>query len=282
MLLTRLHRSQSLLPAWTASHRLHHVRHYVNPVARFGVSQTANGRPRLGPLSVVGRTKDHELERQKSVTPSTEFTTNRAPRRDIDTFPNIQTRGHGQNSNARLDSRPKHSLAPKTHKREHPNILLDKQCQSPSSTPKVPENTIGPKLPRKSISKLSLFEQLFPDEVGNTTVQAKKNGKFLKEDQPLLKEADWAKEWKTISSNWASQNTITTTSEQELADTHMAKGFDPQVLRRRRDASVLILSNASKFLAESDFLRLSTKGQHIEGWTSGIIKGMPISIPATV
>ncbi|TAQ87138.1 hypothetical protein B7494_g4522 [Chlorociboria aeruginascens] len=43
----------------------------------------------------------------------------------------------------------------------------------------------------------------------------------------------------------------------------------------RREASVLVLNGASKNLEESDFFRLSPKGEHIEGWTSGILKVIP-------
>ena len=38
---------------------------------------------------------------------------------------------------------------------------------------------------------------------------------------------------------------------------------------------VVVLDGASPNLEESDFFRITPKGTHIEGWTSGIIKGMP-------
>jgi hypothetical protein len=43
--------------------------------------------------------------------------------------------------------------------------------------------------------------------------------------------------------------------------------------KQRREASVLVLNCAPSSLAESDFFRLGPKGNHIQGWTSGIIKG---------
>jgi hypothetical protein len=43
---------------------------------------------------------------------------------------------------------------------------------------------------------------------------------------------------------------------------------------RRREAAVLVLNGASKRLEESDFFRVGQKGTHIQGWTTGIIKGM--------
>ena len=42
--------------------------------------------------------------------------------------------------------------------------------------------------------------------------------------------------------------------------------------------TVLLLSALTKTLEESDFFRLSPRGEHIEGWTSGIIKGMLLSL----
>jgi hypothetical protein len=43
--------------------------------------------------------------------------------------------------------------------------------------------------------------------------------------------------------------------------------------RHKGKASVLILNCASKTLEESDFFRVSPRGEHIEGWTRSIIKG---------
>jgi hypothetical protein len=45
-------------------------------------------------------------------------------------------------------------------------------------------------------------------------------------------------------------------------------------LRQPTLPSVLVLNACSKTLEESDFFRLGPKGEHIEGWTSGIIKGV--------
>lgn len=48
---------------------------------------------------------------------------------------------------------------------------------------------------------------------------------------------------------------------------------DNEATLKRQNASVLVLSNASKALVESDFMRLSPRGRHIDSWASGIIKG---------
>jgi len=50
---------------------------------------------------------------------------------------------------------------------------------------------------------------------------------------------------------------------------------DKQNVQVQRDANVLVLSNASKSLSESDFMRLGAKGKHIAGWTGGITKVIP-------
>ena len=43
--------------------------------------------------------------------------------------------------------------------------------------------------------------------------------------------------------------------------------------RHTETSHVLILNCASKTLEESDFFRVSPRGDHIEGWTRGILKG---------
>ncbi|RDL31429.1 uncharacterized protein BP5553_09638 [Venustampulla echinocandica] len=44
---------------------------------------------------------------------------------------------------------------------------------------------------------------------------------------------------------------------------------------QRTKASVLVLNCAMNSLEESDFFRVNPRGEHIEGWTSGIIKVIP-------
>ena len=41
----------------------------------------------------------------------------------------------------------------------------------------------------------------------------------------------------------------------------------------RRPGGMLILSATSKNLMESDFMRLAVRGQHVEGWVGGLLKG---------
>lgn len=57
---------------------------------------------------------------------------------------------------------------------------------------------------------------------------------------------------------------------------------DPHTLRQRLAATVLVISCASRTLSLSDFIRLSPRGEHIEGWTSGIIRVIPGRDPETL
>ncbi|KFZ11697.1 hypothetical protein V501_04605 [Pseudogymnoascus sp. VKM F-4519 (FW-2642)] len=58
--------------------------------------------------------------------------------------------------------------------------------------------------------------------------------------------------------------------------------LDPHTLRQRLAATVLVISSTSRHLALSDFIRLSPRGSHIEGWTSGIQRVIPGRDPTTL
>jgi len=61
--------------------------------------------------------------------------------------------------------------------------------------------------------------------------------------------------------------------------------IDPDLRHAERSAqdfteggkTVLVINSVSRSLVESDFYRLSPQGQHMEGWTSGLTKGMSFS-----
>ena len=122
----------------------------------------------------------------------------------------------------------------------------------------------------------SLFELLFPEEtVVNKRPVEKQLGRL-----PVFK-------WDQSSTEKAS--TKETNHGGMRDDGNMSRRFAPlhqptenieagrRVSKEKVSAgrtSVLILGAASKTLEESDFFRLSPKGEHIEGWTSGITKGM--------
>jgi hypothetical protein len=147
------------------------------------------------------------------------------------------------------------------------------------------EGLFGPrkeeyKTPRTAPPK-SLFEELFPEEravVNNEVKPTPKQTKQL-DKLPTFEWQETAMPQSAVDLREQRQREL----EREQAEWGTSvgrRGLSPVMLERmreveeqeRREASVLVLSSASKTLEESDFFRLSPKGQHIEGWTSGIIK----------
>jgi hypothetical protein len=120
-----------------------------------------------------------------------------------------------------------------------------------------------------SAHTLSLFEELFPEEAKASEKEA--NVPKYKLTSPgllrdgFLREFEWAKSKQFRSS----RDDKPDAQNESMGNTRR----DEQEIKQRQDASVLVLANASKNLSLSDFLRLSPKGQHIDGWASGIMKG---------
>jgi hypothetical protein len=115
---------------------------------------------------------------------------------------------------------------------------------------------------------LSLFEELFPEDSRREKSSTTANGRHKFSVRRLAGSSKLEKQ-------------ITGTDETTLTwSARRAKNYEDQI-RASQDTSVLLLSNASKSLILSDFLRLSPKGEHIDGWASGIIKGTSplLSIP---
>ena len=116
---------------------------------------------------------------------------------------------------------------------------------------------------------LSLFEELFPEEAKASEEKTKIEGINEISRGPLrdefLREFEWAK---------SKQFRLPGDRKPDARNESTGNArHDEQESKQRQDASVLVLTNASKNLSLSDFLRLSPKGQHIDGWASGIIKG---------
>ncbi|KAG0650558.1 hypothetical protein D0Z07_3262, partial [Hyphodiscus hymeniophilus] len=117
----------------------------------------------------------------------------------------------------------------------------------------------------------SLFEELFPEDSTfkeREEKTAKKLPTFEWHDAP---EIDWKETMKKTpaeKTSWsvpflsAAQSSISTLSQTKAASA---------LRQRKSEVGVLVLRCASKTLEESDFFRLGSKGQHIEGWTSGIL-----------
>jgi hypothetical protein len=123
---------------------------------------------------------------------------------------------------------------------------------------------------KKKTPRSNIFEELFPEE--------RKKRDDLEREKQLEKLPPF--EWNERSEAGLTGREV---KEEQIREQHqpvpMQKDFDfrgvsSQETLLRREASVLILSGASKTLEESDFFRVSPKGEHIEGWTSGILKGL--------
>jgi hypothetical protein len=132
---------------------------------------------------------------------------------------------------------------------------------------------------------LSLFDELFPDEESQARSQREKAAE---------KELDKLPAFKWNSTN--SAPSATDGREREREERRVKHKTIPQRedqvqylptrlnIQHHRDdlgreagavalPSLLVLDACSKNLEESDFFRLGSRGEHIQGWASGIIKG---------
>lgn len=72
------------------------------------------------------------------------------------------------------------------------------------------------------------------------------------------------------SPSWGRYNQIPEQSATVSAQDALSKLREASV---RPGAKLMVLRGVSKQLEESDFFRLDFKGDHIEGWARGLIKG---------
>ena len=126
--------------------------------------------------------------------------------------------------------------------------------------------------PNQSKSKRSLFDELFPEE----SEAAKQSEKKFVDKLPAFEwhdasELDWkdtAEKAAKSKRHWIDEVALATPNP-----TSVEKMAPPAAQQTKSELGLLLLKCASKTLEESDFFRLGSKGQHIEGWTSGILKG---------
>ncbi|KAI9645275.1 hypothetical protein NHQ30_006010 [Ciborinia camelliae] len=128
----------------------------------------------------------------------------------------------------------------------------------------------------------SLFEELFPEE--RLPPSLPRSPRF--KPPPLVRSPKLPMfEWTSNIETFNEAEVRRRAAEKERKDWNIVgkeRGREAEDAHQRREASVLILNCASKTLEESDFFRLSPKGEHIEGWTSGIIKIIPGRDPQTL
>ena len=127
---------------------------------------------------------------------------------------------------------------------------------------------------------LSLFEELFPEE-SKVSHKVKRSPAIIGDATSPVQRIESVK-WATPTASPLSFKLVKHIALKEKtpifspdAQNYSAQiaGVDQHQFPEYRDVHVLVLSNASKSLSLSDFLRLSPKGEHIDGWASGIIKG---------
>ena len=126
-----------------------------------------------------------------------------------------------------------------------------------------------------STRKLSLLEELFPEDVKKAEAEKrKKQDEVEYDDVPRLPPLNFDGLLKDLG---AGTDTPQVQTQQKLrAREAMLDAF------RQQRLTVLVLSRASKSLAESDFRRIAPKGMHIEEWRGpgDILKGRPHHFPA--
>ncbi len=165
--------------------------------------------------------------------------------------------------------------------------LLQELATSSSNTPAPrPFSPEEKKPPSKPAESLSLFDELFPEESRAINI-AKREAEQRLEKLPAFnwipeevygdgkeKERQERKErLYTIPKQHDTRPDSAKNQSTFLANQteHVEAQKEPDI--QWRQAGVLILQACSKTLVESDFFRIGPKGNHIEGWTSGIVKG---------
>ncbi|KAI0117207.1 hypothetical protein F4814DRAFT_279647 [Daldinia grandis] len=151
------------------------------------------------------------------------------------------------------------SVAAAAWRLSHTALLHGSTSQpDPSSTSSQANSDSNDDAPQPK--RPSLFEQLFPDEaksLGKNTTPKPSWASHLLDDPP--------------------QPSPDTEPNDEDGDGDRKSGDVPL-----RAKSMLILSAASKHLAESDFLRLGPQGTHVEGWVGGITRVIQARDPDTL
>ncbi|RYP05062.1 hypothetical protein DL765_009957 [Monosporascus sp. GIB2] len=129
--------------------------------------------------------------------------------------------------------------------------------------------------------KISLYEELFPDERHarrplDDTSYSRWASQLLEEPPHILDVPEGG--IAGIAADLGRDSAATTPNDAAAAASP-SPAPAPAVPRAK---CMLVLSAASKNLMESDFLRLGVKGQHVEGWVSGIVKVIQARDPDTL
>lgn len=136
---------------------------------------------------------------------------------------------------------------------------------------------------------LSLFEELFPEEA----LAREKREKRALENLEKLPAFNWTPEFRRgveyekaqarereRETRKAALHAIPAqpvANDRKFSIDSQYKGIQPETkkgdLSGSRRYAVLVIGSCSTSLEESDFYRVTAKGQHVEDWTRGIVKG---------
>jgi hypothetical protein len=188
----------------------------------------------------------------------------------------VSARGKSLESWAPVNLSKPGSLPPQPPMREK---MKKKRATEP--TPRDEKQTTVVQQP----SALSLFDELFPEERHTKTPEQR----LVEHRLDKLPAFNWSPE---INIDDYDEEHTQSEPEQDPfhqipqrrpsnSATQYTPVSSPPLARPSREQdqalsgreSILVLSACSKTLEESDFFRLSPKGQHIEGWKSGLLKG---------
>ena len=118
---------------------------------------------------------------------------------------------------------------------------------------------------------LSLFDELFAKE---------EQSSWSRRQKPRKLEKLPAFNWKggsaitNLDHKGGYESSSGTSQTDSLVDLRKGSAFhDAREESTSSKPAVLLVSSLSKNLEESDFMRLSPKAEHIEGWSNGLIKG---------
>jgi hypothetical protein len=175
--------------------------------------------------------------------------------------------------------------------------LLPKELEGPSpsaptvKTPKAVATKTLPPRPKPAERKtapqqsLSLFEELFPEELKIRSEairlaedRLEKLPAFAWElntefEETVKVDREKKREKHRVIPKREDTRSISRNDGFITLAQHVQTQRQDAVKDHRHEPSVVVLSGVSKTLEESDFFRLGPRGNHIEGWTSGILKG---------
>jgi len=179
----------------------------------------------------------------------------------------------------------------------------DEKRAGATGTPRLREKNAMQSTDQESQSspkQLSLFEELFPEEA----LARQRREKKALERLEKLPAFNWNAESKELDSRERKheQARIKTrgnyTSIPELNTGARAQSTRPspqakevpqdrstrlaRLSGKHSRVSILVLKACSKTLEESDFYRVGPKGNHIESWTNGILKGMALLLRSSL